>query len=89
LGKNKIITQIFPDFLRYQFEAWENLILLRVHIVIKGWVVLEFRFVGSDTSDDRVFDLLPLASDVGGFVGVTRTRDVVSWVWHHLECFAV
>jgi hypothetical protein len=87
--RTKIFTQIFSDFLLYQLGAWENLIVRGVHIVIKGWVFVEFSFVGSDTSDDRVFDFHPLASDVGGFVGVTRTCHVVSWVWLHLERFSV
>lgn len=67
--------------------------LVRVHIVVH-WIsveifVLEFFFVGTDATDDRVFDLHPLTSHVGGFVGIAGTGDVVGGVGHHLEGLSV
>ena len=61
-----------------------------IHIVIKrGVFILELFLVGSYTPHNRVLDLLPLASYIGWFVGVTCACDMVGWVWHHSEVFAV
>lgn len=73
----------------YKILLVENLIFLRIHIVIEGGVILEFFFVGSHASDNRVLNLLPLTSDIGWFVCVTRTGNVVSWEWFHIKNFTV
>lgn len=72
---------------------WIHLVIFApftIHIVIKHRVVvLELGFVGAYTPDNGVLNLLPLASDVGWFVGVARASDVVRWVGHHLEVLTV
>ena len=52
-----------------------DLVVVCVHIFIEVLVVLRVAtlFVSSNTSDDALLDLGPLASDVGGLVVVTST----------------
>jgi len=59
-----------------------------VHRVVTTFVV-EFGLISTDTSDDGVFDFLPLASHIVWFVGVTGTVDSVCRVRLHFEGLAI
>lgn len=50
---------------------------------------MTFRSVGSYTPDDALFDLGPLATNVGGFVVVADAGGGVFWVWNHSEFLTV
>jgi len=59
-----------------------------VHVVVGETAVALVELVLAvlaDASNDRVFDLRPLASNIVGLVEIASAGDVVDWVRHHLE----
>jgi hypothetical protein len=66
-----------------------HLIIVLVHIFIVDIIGLSFWSISSDTSDNRLLDFTPLASDIGWFVVVASACCALGWVWSHFENFSI
>jgi len=60
-----------------------------VKVLVSKSTVIKFVVVWSDTSDNRILNFWPFASNVWWFVVVTGTCGEVFWEWDHVKDFSV
>jgi len=76
---------------------WDTLVLhslffILVHIIevfVSKSTFIEFVIVGSDTSNNGILNLWPLATDVRWLVIVTSTSSEILWKWNHIENLSI